>query len=68
MDSIDFSGAFIAMAILGGIIGLALWGAWELIDWLFIFDGIKSTEPIQLTLELIIENGKVDTLYVYQKP
>ena len=31
-------------------------------------DSIKSKHPIKPRLELVIENNKVDTLYVYEKP
>lgn len=46
---------------------LAFWGVYELVDWLFVFDGIKS--PVLLTpeIELVIKDGVVDTLYVYHK-
>ena len=58
--------AIIAMGVLAFFAGLLLWGAWEIIDWLFIFDGIKSTEHIEPIIELTINNGRVDTLYIYE--
>ena len=50
----------------GVIIGLIIWGLFAIYDYLFIFDGIKSKEPITPTIELVIENNKIDTLYVYE--
>ena len=47
---------------------VVFWGGWELIDWLFIDDAIKTTSPIKPEIEFVIENGKVDTLYVYRHP
>ena len=44
------------------------WGGWELIDWLFIDDAIKTTKPIIPEIELIVNDNIVDTLYVYRKP
>lgn len=29
---------------------------------------IKSTKPIQPQIEIIVEDNKVDTIYVYSKP
>lgn len=50
----------------GVIIGLCLWGLFAIYDYYFMFDGIKSKTPIKPKIELIIENNKVDTLYVYE--
>lgn len=52
----------------GAAIILALWGSWELVDWLFIDDSIKSSTPIIPEIQLIIKNNVVDTIYVYRKP
>lgn len=47
---------------------LIFWGGYELVDY-YIFDhSIKVYEPIMPTIELIINDNKVDTLYVYRKP
>lgn len=54
--------------MLGALLVLALWGAWELVDWLWIEDTIRSTKPLVPRIELIIENNTVDTVYVYDKP
>jgi hypothetical protein len=44
------------------------WGGYELVDWVFIDDAIKTTEPIIPELEIIVKDNVVDTLYVYRKP
>lgn len=49
---------------IGIIIGLCL--LFAIFDYYFIFDGIKSKTPIIPKIELVIENNKVDTLYVYE--
>lgn len=46
---------------------LAIWGLWELIDFLFIDEVIKSTDPIIPEIELVVKDNKVDTVYVYRK-
>lgn len=53
--------------LFGFLIGLCMWGAWELVDWLFIDDAIRVSEPIVPEIELIIVNNQVDTVYVYRK-
>jgi hypothetical protein len=35
-------------------------------DCYFMFDGIKSKTLIKPKIELVIENNKIDTLYVYE--
>ena len=52
----------------GIVITLALWGCWELIDWLWIDDAIRVTEPITPELEIVVKDNIVDTEYVYRKP
>ena len=52
----------------GIVIGLSIWGLIGLVDYFFIYDGIKSPTPIKPRIELIIEDNKVDTLYVYDLP
>lgn len=47
---------------------VVFWGGWELIDWLFIDDAIKTTQPITPEIEIIVNDNVVDTLYVYRKP
>lgn len=64
----NLDGVFTALIVGGLFVGLALWGSWELIDWVFIDDAIKTTSPIAPEIELIIKDNKVDTLYVYRQP
>ena len=52
----------------GVFVILAIWGCWELIDWLWVDETIRSTQPIIPEIELVIENNIVDTIYVYRKP
>jgi hypothetical protein len=55
--------AIITMFIAGYLI---LWGLFGLYDYLFLFDGIKSKSRITPTIELVIVDNKVDTLFVYE--
>lgn len=64
----DYNFNFGGMIIFLITIGFACWGLWELVDWLFIEDVIKSSEPITPELEIIVKDNIVDTLYVYRKP
>jgi hypothetical protein len=58
---------FVEILIGAGVfIGLSCWGIFSLIDYFFIFDGIKSKTPIKPKIELVIKDNKVDTLYVYE--
>lgn len=56
-----------ALIWLGCMVVLVIWGTWELIDWLFIDDTIKTKTPIIPDIEVIIKNGKSDTTYIYRK-
>jgi len=47
-------------------VGFFVWGMWELIDWWFIDDSIRSSEIIIPEIELVIKNNAVDTVYVYR--
>ncbi len=51
----------------GAFIILAIWGCWELIDWLWIDDAIRNTKQIIPEIELVIKNNVVDTVYVYRQ-
>jgi hypothetical protein len=64
----DYSFDLKPLIWLGAFIILAIWGCWELIDWLWIDDVIRSTEPIKPRIDLIINNNQIDTIYVYEKP
>jgi hypothetical protein len=64
----DYSFDLRPLIWLGAFIILAIWGCWELIDWLWIDDAIRSTKPITPEIELVIKNNVVDTIYVYRQP
>ena len=63
-----FDGLFSGLIIGGLIIGLAVWGCWELVDWLIIDDAIKVSSPINPELQIIVKDNVIDTLYIYRKP
>ena len=52
----------------GIVIALAVWGCWELIDWIWIDDAIRSTTPMVPEIELVVKDNVVDTVYVYRQP
>lgn len=52
----------------GIVIALCIWGGWELVDWLWIDDAIKTSVPITPEIEIIVKDNVVDTLYVYRQP
>jgi archaellum biogenesis protein FlaJ (TadC family) len=62
----DYNFNIIGMLVAVALLVFAIWGVWELIDWLFIDEVIKSTKPITPEIELIINNNEVDTLYIYR--
>lgn len=68
MDERIFSRIISTLIVMGIVIGLLLWGGYELIDWLFIDDAIIVEQPIQPELRIIIKGNTVDTLYIYRKP
>lgn len=53
---------------IGILIVVVIWGGWEIIDYFFIDDAIKVTEPIIPDIEIIVNDNVVDTLYVYRQP
>lgn len=55
------------LMLLGAFIVALIWGCWELIDWLWIDDAIRTTTPINPEIELIIKNNSVDTVYIYRQ-
>lgn len=63
----NINGIVETLITFGIICGLAIWGIFGLVDYFFIFDGIKSKSLITPKIELVIENNKIDTLYVYEK-
>lgn len=48
-------------------VGFIVWGSWELVDWLWVDDILKSSYPITPEIELIVKDNKIDTLYIYKK-
>jgi hypothetical protein len=63
---INLDGFVPALMIGGGLIVAAVWG---FIDWMWIDDAVRVSEPLVPTIELVIdENNAVDTVYVYQIP
>ncbi|RPJ58302.1 MAG: hypothetical protein EHM12_08060 [Dehalococcoidia bacterium] len=64
----DYSFDLRPLILVGAFIILAIWGCWELIDWLLIDDAIRSNNLIVPEIELVIKNNVVDTIYVYNQP
>lgn len=64
----DYNFSLTPLIVVGAIIVALIWGCWELVDWLWIDDAIKTTTPIVPEIELIINENQIDTLYVYRKP
>ncbi len=46
--------------------GLSIWGCWELIDYFFIDEVIKSPVLIVPEIELIVKDNIIDTVYIYR--
>lgn len=46
---------------------LIFWGGYELVDYIFIDDSIRSTKIINPEIELVVKNNVIDTIYVYKK-
>lgn len=64
----DFGKMLGLFFVMGVILGLIIFGAYLLIDWLWIDDAIKSTTIITPKIELVVKNDVIDTVYVYKKP
>jgi hypothetical protein len=64
-----FNGLVPGLITLGVVIMLVIWGMVELILWVWFDDrhDIRSKTKIEPKIELVIENNKVDTVYVYSK-
>ena len=56
------------IVVLCAICVLVFWGGYELVDWLFIDDAIRTTELIEPEIELVVKDNVVDTIYVYREP
>ena len=65
MELPNFLIGFISLIVVIFLIG---WGLWELIDWLWIDDAIRVTEPLVPELELTVKDNVIDTIYVYRIP
>ena len=52
---------------IGVIIGIAIWGCWGLVDWMWIDDAIRVSKPIVPELELVVKDNIIDTVYVYRQ-
>jgi hypothetical protein len=66
MDGIGsgLADAFIGLALIGLLVGgIIVGGAW----WFFSSDEIKSDKLLKPEIQLVIEDNKVDTIYVYKK-
>lgn len=68
MGDYDFGSIGSVFIGIGLLIALALWGGWELVDYFFIDDAIRSTTIITPEIELVVDDNVVDTIYVYKKP
>jgi len=64
----DYSIDFGDLIWVGVFIVLAIWGLWELIDWLFIDEKIIVDKLIVPELKLVVNDNIIDTLYIYKKP
>jgi len=64
----NLNGVISTLIVFGICIGLALWGVWALVDWLWIDDAIRSATPITPEIELVVKDNVVDTIYVYRQP
>jgi hypothetical protein len=65
---VNLDGLVSTLVGFGIVIALAVWGCWELIDWIWIDDAIRSTTPIVPEIELVVKDNVVDTIYVYRQP
>lgn len=68
MEAPNLEGLVPGLIVMGILIVAAAWGVWELVDWLFIDDAIRVTEPLIPELELTVKDNVIDTIYVYRMP
>jgi hypothetical protein len=61
---INFKGLVSFLISVGIVFTFLFWSGWELIDYLFIDDVIRVTEPLVPEIELVVNDNKVDTIYV----
>ena len=64
----NFGDIFKAFFTIGLVLGLLIFGLYLLVDNFFIDHAIKVKKPIKPTIELVVKNNVVDTVYVYRKP
>jgi hypothetical protein len=57
-----------ALIVIGMLIATAVWGVFGIVDWLFIDDVIRVTEPIVPEIELVVNDSVIDTIYIYRTP
>ena len=68
MEAPNLDGLVPGLIIIGILFCAIVWGLWELIDWLWIDDAIRVTEPLVPELELTVKDNVIDTIYVYRIP
>ena len=57
----DLGSAIVTLVVLGMLLVFTIW----LGVWMFTDNVIRSQKPIKPTIELTVNNNKVDTIYVY---
>lgn len=68
MEAPNLDGLVPGLIIIGILFCAIVWGLWELVDWLWIDDAIRVTEPLVPELELTVKDNVIDTIYVYRIP
>jgi hypothetical protein len=68
MEAPNLDGLVPGLIIIGILFCAIVWGLWELVDWLWIDDAIRVTEPLVPELELTVKDNIIDTIYVYRIP
>lgn len=68
MEAPNLDGLVPALIFFGILICAIIWGLWELVDWLWIDNAIRVTEPLVPELELTVKDNVIDTIYVYRIP
>lgn len=57
----DLGNAIVTLVVLSMLFVFAIWGG----VWMFTDNVIRSKKPIKPKIELVVNNNKVDTIYVY---
>lgn len=68
MGAPNLDGLVPGLIFIGILFCAMVWGLWELVDWLWIDDAIRVTEPLVPELELTVKDNVIDTIYVYRIP